>query len=45
MIFYEMINSDDMILVEYYTTWNPHCWAMMPLTEDLKKTPEVSAIQ
>lgn len=37
MTYEEMIKSRDVVLVEFYATWCPHCQRMMPVVEQVKE--------
>lgn len=37
MNYSEMINSDPVVLVEFYASWCPHCKRMMPVVEQVKE--------
>lgn len=32
----EIINSSELVLVEYFASWCPHCQRMMPLVKEAK---------
>ncbi len=32
----EIINSEPVVLVEFFATWCPHCQKMMPVVEQIK---------
>lgn len=40
MTYQEMINGNNVVLVEFYATWCPHCQAMMPVVEQVKELLE-----
>lgn len=33
----ELINSNPLVLVEFFATWCPHCQRMMPIVEQVKE--------
>ncbi len=33
----ELISSSDVVLVEFYASWCPHCQKMMPIVEGIKE--------
>lgn len=35
MTYKELINTDPVMLVEFFATWCPHCQAMMPVVEQV----------
>lgn len=37
MDYNEIINGNDVVLVEFYASWCPHCRRMMPVIEQVKK--------
>lgn len=37
MNYEETINSAQLVLVEFYASWCPHCQRMMPVVADVKK--------
>lgn len=37
MTFFDVINSNKVVLVEFYATWCPHCKKMMPVVEQVKE--------
>lgn len=37
MNYSEMINSNPVVLVEFYASWCPHCKRMMPVVEQVKE--------
>ncbi len=37
MNYNEAINSSEVVLVEFFATWCPHCRKMMPVVEQLKE--------
>lgn len=36
MNYNELINSNSVVLVEFYASWCPHCQRMMPIVEQVK---------
>lgn len=40
MTYQEMINGNNVVLVEFYATWCPHCQAMMPVVAQVKELLE-----
>lgn len=36
MKYSEIINSEPVVLVEFFATWCPHCQRMMPVVEQIK---------
>ena len=36
MDYNEVINSEPVVLVEFYASWCPHCQRMMPVVEQVK---------
>jgi thioredoxin 1 len=36
----ETVNSADLVLVEFFASWCPHCQRMMPIVAKLKKDEE-----
>ena len=40
MTYQEMINGNNVVLVEFYATWCPHCQAMMPVVVQVKELLE-----
>lgn len=36
MKYSEIINSEPVVLVEFFATWCPHCQKMMPVVEQIK---------
>lgn len=39
----DLINSSDVVLVEFFATWCPHCNRMMPIVEEVKELTEGKA--
>lgn len=39
----ELINSSDVVLVEFYASWCPHCQKMMPIVDGIKEIFEAKA--
>ena len=37
MTYKELINTDPVMLVEFFATWCPHCREMMPVVEQVKE--------
>lgn len=37
MNYNELINSTEVVLVEFYASWCPHCQRMMPVVEQIKE--------
>ncbi len=37
MTYSQIINSKDVVLVEFYASWCPHCKRMMPVVEQIKE--------
>lgn len=37
MNYNELINSNPVVLVEFYASWCPHCQRMMPIVEQVKQ--------
>lgn len=37
MTYSELIRSHQMVLVEFYASWCPHCQRMMPVVEQVKE--------
>lgn len=37
MTYNEIINSSEVVLVEFYASWCPHCQRMMPIVDQLKE--------
>lgn len=37
MTYPEAINQSDVVMVEFYATWCPHCKQMMPVVEQVKE--------
>lgn len=37
MTYKELINTDPVMLVEFFATWCPHCQAMMPVVEQVRE--------
>lgn len=37
MDYKEQIKSSDLVLMEFYASWCPHCQRMMPIVEEVKK--------
>lgn len=37
MRFQDAINSDQVVLIEFYASWCPHCQRMMPIVEQVKE--------
>ena len=37
MDYNSIINSNNVVLVEFYATWCPHCKRMIPVMEEVKK--------
>ena len=37
MNYNELINSNSVVLVEFYASWCPHCQRMMPIVEQVKE--------
>lgn len=37
MNYTQLINSNSVVLVEFYATWCPHCKKMMPIVEQIKE--------
>lgn len=37
MDYNEVINSEPVVLVEFYASWCPHCQRMMPVVEQVKE--------
>lgn len=37
MEYNELINSNPVVLVEFYASWCPHCQRMMPIVEQVKE--------
>lgn len=37
MNYTDIINSDKVVLVEFFATWCPHCHRMMPVVEQVKE--------
>lgn len=37
MNYSEIINSNPVVLVEFYASWCPHCKRMMPMVEQVKE--------
>lgn len=37
MNYNELINSNPIVLVEFYASWCPHCQRMMPIVEQVKQ--------
>ena len=37
MNYSEIINSNPVVLVEFYASWCPHCKRMMPVVEQVKE--------
>lgn len=40
MNYQEIINSGNVVLVEFYASWCPHCQRMMPIVEQIKELLE-----
>ncbi|MDE6287266.1 MAG: thioredoxin family protein [Muribaculaceae bacterium] len=40
MDYTQTVNSNPVVLVEFYATWCPHCQRMMPVVEKVKKQLE-----
>lgn len=40
MTYSEAINSSNVVLVEFFATWCPHCRKMMPIVEQIKELLE-----
>lgn len=36
MTYNEVINSSEVVLVEFYASWCPHCQRMMPIVDQIK---------
>ena len=36
MDYKDLINSNEVVMVEFFATWCPHCQAMMPVVEQLR---------
>ena len=36
MNYNEIINSNKVVLVEFFASWCPHCQRMMPVVEEVK---------
>ena len=39
----DLMNSQGVVLVEFFATWCPHCQRMMPIVADVKKKLEGKA--
>lgn len=37
MDYNQLINSNPVVLVEFYATWCPHCRRMMPVVDDVRQ--------
>ena len=37
MDYKEIINSNNVVLVEFFASWCPHCQRMMPVVEEVKE--------
>lgn len=37
MNYNELVNSNPVVLVEFYASWCPHCQRMMPIVEQVKQ--------
>ena len=37
MNYNEIINSNKVVLVEFFASWCPHCQRMMPVVEEVKE--------
>lgn len=37
MTYKELINTDPVMLVEFFATWCPHCRGMMPVVEQVRE--------
>ena len=37
MTYTDLINSSNVILVEFFATWCPHCQRMMPIVEQVRE--------
>ena len=42
MNYNEVINSNKVVLVEFFASWCPHCQRMMPIVEQIKELLEGS---
>lgn len=40
MNYTQLISSNQIVLVEFYATWCPHCRKMMPIVEQIKELLE-----
>ena len=40
MDYNEVINSEPVVLVEFYASWCPHCQRMMPIVEQVRELLE-----
>lgn len=43
MDYNQLINSNPVVLVEFYATWCPHCRRMMPVVDDVRQLVEGQA--